>query len=158
MYEKKKILKFKPGQLVLKCHPRSPLSKENRNLYSKEYGSEIKEEVNKTLSQADAAMNEKLAKLSPLGSFFNMIKQRELMVDQQERKKSKKHHHHHHHHSKDPLTRQKTLATSDHDHEEREEPLGEPPKTLYRSVCIVLEGSADVISPYEPDFRIFELS
>ena len=50
MYENKKILKFKPGELVLKCHPRSPLSKEGRKLYDKEYGSEIKEEVNKTLS------------------------------------------------------------------------------------------------------------
>ena len=43
-------------------------------------------------------------------------------------------------------------------HTKPDEPVGEPPATLYRSVCIVLEGSADVRNPFEPEFKVFELS
>lgn len=49
MYESKKILRFRPGDTVLRCHPRSPLSFEGRALYDKEYGSHMKEDVNRAM-------------------------------------------------------------------------------------------------------------
>ena len=33
MYERKRVLRFKPGALVLACHPRSPLNAKGRELY-----------------------------------------------------------------------------------------------------------------------------
>lgn len=47
MYERKKILSFKPGATVMECHPRSPLSVKGQKLYRETYGKEIADEVNK---------------------------------------------------------------------------------------------------------------
>lgn len=74
MYERKKILRFKPGATVLACHPRSPLSPLGWKLYGETYGKEIADEVNKVTEQrADPHNQEKALKLSPLGTFFNML-------------------------------------------------------------------------------------
>ena len=35
---------------------------------------------------------------------------------------------------------------------------GGEPKTFCRTLCFVLEGSADVRNPFEPDFKVFELA
>ena len=81
--------------------------------------------------------------------------------------KSKKHHNHHHnhhhHHHKVPhhnpqISRTLSMRVCDDHHKPKDEPQGEPPKTLYRSVCLVLEGSAEVRNPFDFDYKVFELS
>lgn len=70
MYEKGKILLFKPGQLILRLHIRSPLNKKGRKLYDEEYGSHMKAgeatgaAVNSKISAAD------IKTTSAFGNFF----------------------------------------------------------------------------------------
>lgn len=53
MYERKKVLRFKPARTVLACHPRSPLNAAGRDLYDSAYGQEMKDDVLKAMSNAD---------------------------------------------------------------------------------------------------------
>jgi hypothetical protein len=46
MYEKGRILKFEPQDLVMPCHIRSPLNKKGRELYDQEYCSHMRAEAN----------------------------------------------------------------------------------------------------------------
>ena len=54
IYEKSVNKKFKPKQLVMKIHPRSPFSPEGRPLYDSEYGSHMKNEVNQSMQAMGA--------------------------------------------------------------------------------------------------------
>ena len=46
------IKRFKPGQLVLQCHPRSPLNKKAREqFYDLEYGHHMQEEIYSNVEQ-----------------------------------------------------------------------------------------------------------
>lgn len=45
LLESGEIKRFKPGQFVMGCHPRSPMNLEARKIYDLEYGFHMKDEV-----------------------------------------------------------------------------------------------------------------
>ena len=143
MYESKRIVRFQPGATVLSCHPRSPLSAEGRKLYDKEYGSHMKDDVQRVMlnktEQTFASMTAGkqngasfMPKTSAFGSFFAMVNQKKK---QRERNQSG-------------------------DNQESEEAYyssfalpaqyrpGKPPESGCRSLALILEGSCRVVHRY----------
>jgi len=136
MYECGKIKLFRPGQLVLRLHIRSPLNSKGRDLYDQEYGSHMKAQAtqetndNQFTSQHDA-----ICKASAFGNFFRNAA-------------TKKHERERHHLDDDDFVQ---IGKP-----KREARPGNPPESNIGSLVLILEGSCKVMVP-EKNFEVFEL-
>ena len=72
MYERGRIVKFEPGQLVMECHVRSPLNVRGRELYDSEFCSHMRAEANH-ISNKQALVDSDQITSSVLGNFFAMV-------------------------------------------------------------------------------------
>ena len=140
-----KVKLFKPDQLVLNCHPRSPMNLKARVVYDQEYGYHMKEELQEshqstlnkvfTANAAEFSLQQSLVKSSPFGSFLMMAKNKEdrreaLGISQEKYLKFR---------AKPYVYRKGNAAESN-----------------MRSLCIILDGSAKCVNK-EDGFEIFEI-
>mmetsp|Transcript_5172 Transcript_5172/g.7978 ORF Transcript_5172/g.7978 Transcript_5172/m.7978 type:complete len:167 (+) Transcript_5172:646-1146(+) len=137
-----KIKLFRPGQLVMNCHPRSPVNLEARKIYDLEYGHHMREEINeaveanmKSISRHNFTLEQSLMKSSPLGSFFSMVNRK--MKQRQDQGVSEEEYY---------KLRRKP----------KEEEVFNKPGSRVRSLCIVLQGGVRVVNK-TGNFEVIEL-